>query len=171
MDTRNKIFVVVGTVAILGTAGVVGALLFTQQDTASTGGTATVAASQNGSSSSSSSGSSSSSSSGSSSTSTTSSYKDGTYTASQSYRVPHGESNSIQVTVTISSGKISAVTANDSYTDGESGMYIQSFESSVSSVMVGQSMGSTSFSRIGGASLTSMAFYDALDVIATQAQS
>lgn len=163
MDTRNKIFAVVGTVAILGTAGVVGALLFTQQDT-TTSGTVTTT-SQTGSSSSSDN-----SSSNSSSTTSTGSYKDGTYTVTQSYSVPHGDTNSISVSVTISSGKITAVTTDNSYTDHESGEYISSFEDSVSGVIVGQSIGSTSSSRIGGASLTSSAFYDALDTIATQAQ-
>ncbi len=164
MDTRNKIFAVVGTVAILGTAGVVGAMLFTKQDISTTG--TTTMTSQNSSSSSNfgtSSG-------NSGSTTTSGSYKDGTYTASQSYFVPHGDTNSIKVTVTISSGKITSVTTSDDYVDPESAMYIQSFESNVSGVMTGQSMGSMMPSRIGGASLTSSAFYDALDAIATQAQ-
>lgn len=168
MDTRNKIFAVVGTVAILGTAGAVGALLFTQQDSAATGTTTT--SSQNSSSNSSSSTDSNSTSTDSSTTTTSGSYTDGTYTAMQTYSVPKGESNSITVTVSISSGKITSVTTDNNYTDRESGMYIQSFENSVSGVVVGQSIGSTSFSRIGGASLTSSAFYDALDAIATQAQ-
>lgn len=169
MDTRNKIFAVVGTVAILGTAGVVGALLFTQQDTSTTG-TATTTSQSSSSSSNSNSSDSSSSSTDSSTTTTSGSYKDGTYKATGTYSVPHGDTNSIGVTVTISSGKIASVTTDNSYTDRESGMYIQNFESSVSGVVVGQSIGSTSFSRIGGASLTSSAFYDALATIATQAQ-
>lgn len=164
MDTRNKIFAVVGTVAILGTAGAVGALLFTQQDTTASG---TVTTTSQTNSSSSSTGSSSN---GTSSSTSTGSYKDGTYTTTQSYSVPHGGQNSVKATITIASGKITAVTVDDSYTDGESGMYIQDFESSVKGVVVGQSIGSTSFSRIGGASLTSQAFYDALDTVATQAQ-
>jgi len=161
VDTRNKIFAVVGMVAILGTAGVVGALLFTQQDSTSTGTATTTSQSSSTDSNSSSSGS---------STITPGSYKDGTYTATQSYSVPHGDTNTMKVTVTISSGKITSVTTSDDYTDRESAMYIQSFESNVSSVMTGQSMGSMMQSRIGGASLTSSAFYDALDTIATQAQ-
>lgn len=165
MDTRNKIFAVVGTVAILGTAGVVGALLFTQQDT--TSDTTATTTSQNSSPSSSSSTDSSSSSTG---TTTAGSYKDGTYTTTQSYAVPHGDSNSLTVTVTIASGKITAVTIDDTYNDHDSAEYVSSFESSVKGVIVGQSIGSTSPSRIGGASLTSSAFYDALDTIATEAK-
>lgn len=165
MDTRNKIFAVVGTVAILATAGAVGALLFTQQDTTSTTDTTTTTQSST-------STSTDTSNSGSSSTptTTTSSYKDGTYTTTRSYSVPHGDTNSIKVTVTIASGKITAVTTDNSYTDRESGMYIQDFETNVSGMMTGTSMGSMMSSRIGGASLTSSAFYDALDVIATQAK-
>lgn len=166
MDTRNKIFAVVGTVAILGTAGVVGALLFTQQDTTSNS-TATTTSQNSSSSSSSNTGSSSSSNS---SSTSSGSYKDGTYTATQSYSVPHGDTNSLKVTVTIASGKITAVAADDTYNDHDSAEYVSSFESSVKGVIVGQSIGSTSYSRIGGASLTSQAFYDALDTIATQAK-
>lgn len=165
MDTRNKIFAVVGTVAILATAGAVGALLFTQQDTTSTTGTANTTQSSTSTSTDTLYGGSSST-----PTTTTSSYKDGTYTTTQSYSVPHGDTNSIKVTVTIASGKITAVTTDNSYTDRESGMYIQDFETSVNGVIVGQEMGATPFSRIGGASLTSSAFYDALDAIATQAK-
>lgn len=167
MDARNKIFVTVGTVAILGTAGVIAALLFTKQDTATS--STTIATSQT-TSSVLPSDSSSSSSSSTSSTSKSGAYKDGTYTATTSYDVPHGVSNSIKVTVTIADGKVTAVTTDNSYTDHESSEYISNFESSVSGVVVGQSIGSTSYSRIGGASLTSSAFYSALDTIATQAK-
>lgn len=159
MDTRNKIFIVVGTVAVLGTAGVVGALLFTQKDSTS-GSTTAATASQ----------SSASSTSTSTSSSSSASYKDGTYTTTTNYETPHSDTNSLKVTVTIASGKITAVTTDDTYNDHDSAEYINSFEGSVKGVIVGQELGSTSQSRIGGASLTSQAFYDALDTIATQAK-
>lgn len=158
MDTRNKIFVVVGTVAILGTAGVVGALLFTEQDAAQE--TTAVTTSQT----------SSSSSSTANSSTATANYNDGTYSATQTYSVPHGDSNSIRVTITISSGIITAATTDDSYADHESGEYIDSFKNSLSAVIVGQNLDSTPQSRIGGASLTTQAFYDALETIAEQAK-
>ena len=94
--------------------------------------------------------------------------KDGTYTATATYYVPHG-SNTISATVTVSGGNITSVTANDNYTDGESAMYIDSFESSLSSKAVGMSLASASFSRIGGASLTTEGFNSVLDQIRTQA--
>lgn len=48
-------------------------------------------------------------------------------------------------------------------------MYIQDFESALNSAVVGQNLSGASFSRIGGASLTTSAFNDALDQIMTQA--
>lgn len=97
------------------------------------------------------------------------SYKDGTYTKTISYYVPHGGSNSIKVTLTVSGGNITSVTTNDSYTDGESQMYISSFESSVSSDASGQSLASYGPSRIGGASLTTEAFAEAISGIRSDA--
>lgn len=158
MDTRNKLFVIVGTVAILGTAGAVGALLFTQKDSATNDSTTTTTQSET------------STSSSSGTTTTASTYEDGTYTTTTKYQTPHGDTNSLKVSVTLSSGTIAAVTATTMYNDDESAEYADSFESSVSDVIVGQEIGSTPSSRIGGASLTSAAFYDALDTIATQAQ-
>lgn len=70
----------------------------------------------------------------------------------------------------INSDKISSVTTSDNYTDRESGMYVSSFEGSVSSDATGQSIGSYSPSRIGGASLTTSAFNEAITNIATQAK-
>jgi hypothetical protein len=83
--------------------------------------------------------------------------------------VPHGGSNSVSATLTISGGKITAVTTNDNYTDNESAMYVDSFESNVSSATVGTSLADASFSRIGGASLTTEGFNRVLDTIRSQA--
>ena len=98
------------------------------------------------------------------------SYKDGTYTASSSYNVPHGGQNSIKATITISGGKITAASATNSYTDRESAMYIDSFNSYVNSDATGQSLAGYSPSRIGGASLTTYAFSNAIDTIRAQAK-
>jgi hypothetical protein len=179
MDTRNKIFTVIGTIAVLGTAGVIGAALFmndsSDSDTASTTNSSQTTSSTNNTSSSSSntsaSNSTSSTSTGSSSTSSSSSYSDGTYTTTVSYSVPHGGQNTLKATVVVSAGKISSVTTDNNYTDHESAMYIEDFESAVSSSAVGQSISSYSPTRIGGASLTTAAFADAVTDIRSQAQS
>ncbi len=165
MNTATKIIVSIGSVAVIATAGISGLLLATSNGTNST--TTPTSSSAPVSSGTSNSSSSSTSSSTSSSSSTTS-YKDGSYTASSSYYVPHG-TNTISATVTVSNGKITAVTTNDNYTDNESAMYIDSFESSVSSSAVGTSLADASFSRIGGASLTTEGFNNVLDEIRTQA--
>jgi len=174
MNTATKIIVSIGSIAVIATAGIGGFLLATKNDAASaiatttssvtpastavatttptsdTTSTAVTPASTP-------------------TTANTSGYKDGTYTANTSYRVPHGGSNTISASVTVSGGKITAVTANDNYTDGESAMYVDSFESSLSSSVVGTSLANANFSRIGGASLTTSAFDSALDTIRTQA--
>lgn len=109
-----------------------------------------------------------------SSTATTSSsgattYKDGTYTANVTYYVPHG-SNSLTAKVTVAGNKITAVTVNDDYSDNESAMYVDSFESAIKSAVVGHDLGSLSLSRIGGATLTTQAFDDALTTIRNDAK-
>ncbi len=103
------------------------------------------------------------------STASTSGYKDGQYTASQDYYVPGGDTNTVSVTLTVANGKISSVTANDQYGNGVSAYYVSSFESAVSGDAAGQSLSDYSPSRIGGASLTTEAFAQAIDTIRSQA--
>lgn len=97
-------------------------------------------------------------------------YKNGTYTATVSYSVPKGATNQIAVQATISDGKITAVSSKDTFSDRESGDYIDSFESSLKADVVGQPLSGFSASRIGGASLTTYAFEEAVQKIATQAK-
>lgn len=164
MNTATKIIVSIGSIAVIATAGIGGYLLATSNGTTST----TTPTSTSAPASSNSTSSSSTTSTSSSTTSSTSSYKDGTYTASSSYYVPHG-TNTISATITVSNNKITSVTTKDDYTDRESAMYIDSFESSVSGSAVGTSLANASFSRIGGASLTTEAFNSVLDEVRTQA--
>ena len=173
MDTKNKVFVVIGSVALLATAGLGGAFLFADKSTsASTTGTAsssTTSSTTSNAPTNTSNATTTTADTSTTSSSSTSSYKDGTYTASTSYSVPHGATNSLSATVAISGGKITSVTTNDNYTDHESAMYISDFESSVSSEASGTSLADASFSRIGGASLTTEAFNTVLDTVRSQA--
>ena len=82
--------------------------------------------------------------------------------------VPHG-SNTINVTVTVSNGKIVSASATHGYSDRESGMYVDSFDSSLSSNVNGESLADIIVSRIGGASLTTEAFAEVLDTIKSEA--
>lgn len=176
METKQKIFVTIGTAAVVAAAIFGGAALFNgSNSTASTGTVSSGAVATTSDSSSSSNTTSTSgtdtSSSGSTSSSTTASgsYKDGTYTKTVSYYVPHGATNTIKVTLVVSGGVITSATTDKTYYDNESGMYINSFESSVSSDASGQSLASYSPSRIGGASLTTEAFAEAISGIRTDA--
>ena len=102
---------------------------------------------------------------------TTSGYKDGNYSATASYTVPRGYENSITVTLTVKDGLVTAAKSTHTYTDHESAMYIDSFDGSIQSSVVGKTIRSlSSLSRVGGASLTTSGFDDAITTIATRAK-
>jgi uncharacterized protein with FMN-binding domain len=170
MDTRNTIFLTIGGIAIIGAALVGGAALFSQGSTVSSQTTPTTTQSAPTTTSSDTTATTSSTTAASQSTTApTGSFKDGQYSASASYRVPHG-SNTISVSLTVKDGKVTVVKNSQNYTDHESRSYIDSFESEISSAVVGQPLGSTNLSRVGGASLTTAAFNDALSQIASDAK-
>jgi uncharacterized protein with FMN-binding domain len=103
-------------------------------------------------------------------TSTASSaYKDGTYTSTVSYSVPKGGSNTLAVTLSISGDKITVVDTASTIDDRESQGYVDSFSSRISSSVVGTTISDAYIGRVGGASLTSSAFNNALDAIMTNA--
>lgn len=104
-----------------------------------------------------------------SSSSSNSGYKDGSYKISVDYRVPHG-SNSITVSVALKDGVVTKVSTSHDYSDRESGMYVNSFDSEISSAVNGEKVSSVSLSRVGGASLTTDAFDEAISQIASQAK-
>lgn len=171
MEKPQKIFISIGTIAVVGLAVVGGKLLFAVDDSSSNNTPTASQTTQNQPSSTANSVSASSTAPSSTSTTGTSgtAVKDGQYTASQSYSVPHGGVNTITVNLTVSNGKISAVKTDNTYTDRESQMWISDFESQLSSDASGQSLASYSPSRIGGASLTTYAFSEAIDTIRTKA--
>lgn len=147
MNAKNKIFIIVGSVAIIAAAGAGGYALFAGSEATApvappaSSPTATSAAS----------------------------YKDGTYIVSTTYRVP-GSSNTLKATVTIGRGKITGVTAVSGTSDRESRDYTDSFGAGVQSVATGQLIGDFRASRIGGASLTSDAFNTVLDAVRKDAK-
>jgi uncharacterized protein with FMN-binding domain len=102
-------------------------------------------------------------------TTQSSGYKDGTYTASASYGVPHGQ-NSIEVSITLKNGTVTSVKNTHGYSDRESGRYIDSFDTAIESSVVGAAIEGLSLSRVAGASLTTYGFDDALASIANQAK-
>lgn len=113
---------------------------------------------------------SSSSNSGAGSTATTNSaYKDGTYTASSEYYVPHGYED-IKVTLTIANNTITDASVQNSENDPESAQYQEEFAREYKSYVVGKKVGAVNVSYIAGASDTTEGFNEALDHIKTQAQ-
>ena len=103
-------------------------------------------------------------------TSTAQSYKDGTYNATASYRVPGGGTNSVQVTLTVKSDTITAVSVSNNISESQPQYYTDSFAANIESAVVSTPLKSAYASRVGGASLTSGAFDDALQAITNDAK-
>lgn len=160
MKTSDKLFLVIGLIAIISATGV-GGYAFINSASSSTKTpqivkTVTPSASNT--------------TTAPTTSATISGYNDGVYTQSSSYSVPHSLSNSIEVSITIKDGVIAAASTKHTYTDNESGSYIDAFDSSLASTVVGKPIGTTSFSRIGGASLTTDGFQRALELVQNAAR-
>lgn len=96
-------------------------------------------------------------------------YKDGSYTADGSYSSPGG-TESISVSVTLSSGVVTTVTVTPKATSGNAAHYQKQFASGISSEVVGKNIDSISVSRVSGSSLTSSGFNSALETIKSEAK-
>ncbi|MEY2664939.1 MAG: hypothetical protein RLZZ480_44 [Candidatus Parcubacteria bacterium] len=96
----------------------------------------------------------------------TSTYTDGTYRTSSTYRTPGG-TYTMDVGITVQNDTITASTL--SFSKGGGDGYSKRFSGGYQSVIVGQSLDSANLSRVGGASLTTRAFNSALDSIRSQA--
>jgi uncharacterized protein with FMN-binding domain len=99
-----------------------------------------------------------------------STYKDGTYTKTVNYQIPGGDSNQLTAKITISGDTITAVTASAKYSEQESRQYVNGFESSINSAVKGKKLANTFIGRVGGASLTSGAFNDIVDLVKKDAK-
>jgi uncharacterized protein with FMN-binding domain len=100
---------------------------------------------------------------------TSSSYKDGTYTASASYFVPHGNED-IDVTLTLQNGVVTDSQITNSESDPESARFQQDFVQMYKSYVVGKNISGLHLSYIAGASDTTDGFNTAVQKIVTQAQ-
>jgi len=99
----------------------------------------------------------------------TSGYKDGTYTATSDYYVPHGQEE-IQVKLSLQGGTITTVSIQNSENDFTSAQYQEEFAAEYKNYVVGKKINSVQLSFVAGASDTTQAFDDALNKIASQAQ-
>lgn len=97
------------------------------------------------------------------------SYTDGTYTADGSYTSPGGE-ETITVTVTLAAGVIEDVQVeNPDTTNPNSLRYQGEFIDGIAAEVVGVPLDDVSVDRVGGSSLTSGGFEDALETIRDEA--
>lgn len=96
-------------------------------------------------------------------------YADGTYTADGSYTSPGGE-ETITVTVTLADGVIDDVEVeNPETTNPNSLRYQGEFIDGIAAEVVGVPLDDVSVDRVGGSSLTSGGFEDALETIRDEA--
>lgn len=98
-----------------------------------------------------------------------STYKDGTYTVSDTYSSPGGIED-IKVTLTIGNNMITDVSVVQEANNNESAEYQEKFQDSYKSKVVGRAISGLQLSRSSGASLTTNAFNDALNQIRSQAK-
>lgn len=97
------------------------------------------------------------------------SFKDGTYSATGSYQTPGGR-ESIDVTVTLSSGTITEANVIQNATSGEAEEYQGAFVSNFKSQVVGKKINEVSLARVAGSSLTPIGFNNAIDDIESKAK-
>lgn len=96
-------------------------------------------------------------------------YTDGTYEASGSYQTPESV-ETIDVTITLADGVITAVEVTGDPQRSESERYQSAFISGIDDVVVGESIDDISVSRVAGSSLTSGGFNQAIEEIKSEAQ-
>lgn len=99
---------------------------------------------------------------------TSAEYADGTYTADGDYISPAGPSR-ITVEITLDGDTVTAVEVTPHATEGNSVRFQGEFADGISAVIVGKDIDTLSVSRVGGSSLTSGGFADALAKIKAEA--
>ena len=99
----------------------------------------------------------------------TNDYRNGTYSTQVSFQTPDG-TYQISVNLTIANDKITVSTVSFGPKGARDG-YSKRFSNSYQSVIIGQDLGSASLTRVGGASLTTRAFNNAIISIRRQATS
>jgi hypothetical protein len=95
-------------------------------------------------------------------------YKDGTYSATGTYRTPESV-ETINVTLTLANDVVTDVTSTISASAPESAQYQRKFLSNYKALVVGRSIDSLKLSQVSGSSLTSGGFNSALSQIKTKA--
>jgi len=99
---------------------------------------------------------------------TSAEYTDGTYSATGDYVSPAGPSQ-VTVEITIEDDSVTAVTVTPLATDPTSKGFQTQFASGIADVVVGRDIDTLDVSRVGGSSLTSGGFNDAVEKIKAEA--
>lgn len=98
-------------------------------------------------------------------------YADGTYAASGSYTSPGGQ-EAIEVEVTLEAGVITSVSVDNSTTSNPNSLRYQTeFINGIEAEVVGVPINELSVDRVGGSSLTSGGFNNAIETIKDEAVS
>lgn len=95
-------------------------------------------------------------------------YADGTYTAEGTYTAPSGTEH-VEVTVTLSGDVITAVEVVGDATDPTAKLRQGEFISGIADVVVGKDIDSIQVDKVGGSSLTSGGFNNAIEEIKADA--
>lgn len=98
-----------------------------------------------------------------------SAYRDGVYTASANYYVPHGD-ESIKVTLALQNGVVTSSSIQNSQGNPVSASFQLGFAASYKSYVLGKDISSLELSYVSGASDTTQGFDNALAQIRTQAK-
>lgn len=99
---------------------------------------------------------------------TSAEYADGTYTATGAYISPAGPSE-VSVEITLKNDTVASVTVTPLQTDPTAKGFQTKFAKGIADVIVGQDIDTLKVSRVGGSSLTSGGFNDALAQIKAEA--
>jgi len=95
-----------------------------------------------------------------------------THKTAVTYNVPESHSETLHVTVTLADGKISDINFSENPSNRDSAKYYAGFQKAFAkSAFVGKNIDEVSLSRLGGASLTTAAFMDALTAIKKESSS
>ena len=101
-------------------------------------------------------------------TSASGDYTDGTYTESGSYQAPSGE-ETVEVTVTLADNKITDVKVVGEATDPQAKRHQGEFSDGIAGEVVGKNIDEIKVDKVGGSSLTSGGFNEAIDAIKSDA--
>lgn len=99
---------------------------------------------------------------------TSAEYADGTYTATGDYISPAGPSQ-VTVEITIQNDSVANVIVTPLSTDATAKGFQTQFANGIADVIVGRDIDTLQVSRVGGSSLTSGGFNDALEKIKAEA--